>query len=234
MNNDHLVPRAQQAEITIAKRSKVLSFMYYEKYTTWQVIKELVGHKSFQTTNDLLRKMEKQKWIKRYKSQDIAARNMSFWGITMAGIYAIYDEEVMPYLRKQGFDTKKVNITQLNHLTHEQLIKCKVINSERDIRLRYINKRTWRVKKPDVLTSLYRDEDEITIAFEVELTIKSIKRYKQIINHYHLNHKFKFDNVIWATKDEKDKRKLKTIFENSNAHSYHYFYTIEELDGKIF
>jgi len=112
-----------------------------------------------------------------------------------------------------------------------QLLKCRIINSKRNISILYIDKNIWKDKVPDVLAKLVlEDGNESIIAYEVELTIKSEKRYKEIIGDYkpHIK-KNQCDYIFWVSDTESKRDKLSNIFKRNNGSSHHKFRTLEEL-----
>lgn len=227
-----LLPKSEQHERALHIRALVLNFLYYEPYTTVGVIQELTGYKSVQGATNLLRKLEKQGLVKRHRLTDLAARQLSLWGITGAGCSAIYDPDTSHYQRTRGFDTSKIFLTTLNHLVQTQLVKCRMLNSQRDITIEYINLNTWDKKQPDILATIVNKEGaSATVAYEIELTIKSIKRYEQIvINYRKFLREEMCDYIIWATKNETDKEKLTEIFTEMGSEGSHHFRTIDELN----
>jgi len=231
-NQDYgLIPESERAERAEFIRSKVLSFLYYEPYTTAKVVQTLAQYKTIQGANKLLRSLEAQGFVKRQRLTNLAGRGMSLWGITGAGCAAIYDPEKSFYKRTRGFKTDSIYLTTLDHLNQMQLLKCRIINSKRNISILYIDKNIWKDKVPDVLAKLVlEDGNESIIAYEVELTIKSEKRYKEIIGDYkpHIK-KNQCDYIFWVSDTESKRDKLSNIFKRNNGSSHHKFRTLEEL-----
>lgn len=112
-----------------------------------------------------------------------------------------------------------------------QFLKCKVINSERAIQIICIDKNVWVNKVSDILVKLVvNGENESVISYEVELSIKSEKRYKDIINDYlpciskkHCNY------VFWGDDTEAKRDKLREIFAHNRASEHHKFRRLGEL-----
>ena len=227
----HLVPKAKQAKRIREVRMAVLKFLYFERYTTVRVIRNLVGYTSYQGTNALLRKMEATGHIKRHRLTNLGGQGFSLWGITLKGCAAIYDREKMPFKRTRGFDTQKVYLATLDHLIETQLLKCRIINSDRHISLKYINPNLWEHTKPDILAKLNDGDGEYTlITYQIELYLKPDERYRDIIGDYIPNIKRgNCEFILWCTPDEKTKNKLSNLFSRNGASEHHNFRTIAEL-----
>jgi hypothetical protein len=225
-----LVPHADRAARVNEIRQKTLSFLYYEPYTIAPVIQQLLGYKSNVGTWKLLTKMEKNGLVKRHSLIDFGGRRLLIWGITGAGCAAIYDEDKMRHLRTKGFDTSRIYLSTINHLIELQKVKTRIINSEMSIDILDINPRLWDKKKPDSLIRVTTERGEEVIALEIELTIKSVIRYKSIIREYNKYLSSKLcTTVIWATQTEKQRDNLTRIFENLDTKDNHQFLTIEEM-----
>ena len=109
-----LIPRAEQAQHNEKIRTSVLRFLIDETYSTIEILQEFVHYKTKQGTLGLMKKLEKDGFVKLYKMKNFAGRGLNIWGITPRGIYAISDPDDLPD-RIRGFEPSRISLATLDH-----------------------------------------------------------------------------------------------------------------------
>jgi hypothetical protein len=228
--NRGLIPRAQQAAHSAKIRVSLLEFLNDESFTTADVVQRLVGYKSKQGALGVLQKLTKEGLIKHHKMKNFAGGNLNLWGITPKGIYAINDPDELP-TRVRGFEPSRVSLATLDHKIQIQLLKIYI--KELGWSVKKLNPSIWDRKIPDIICTK-PDQDEELIALEVELTIKSQKRYADIITSYKSDHLDTLRRVVWLTETEKAASQLKNIFRklDDSCLDLHRFMSIDAFMGK--
>lgn len=163
------------------KERKVLSFLYEESWTTAKTMQELLGFASHVPVNRLLKKME-QKELVRPHSFTLGGVATNLWGITTHGLsMAVPAEKIEEAMRRKPFEPQKVN---LSHINHQIVLQRARIAAEQAgwvdwNRGEYLGGDIS--KRPDAMATSPSGK---RIAIEVELTMKSRKRYQQVIGEY--------------------------------------------------
>ena len=232
MKNLGLIPRSEQAAHSEKVRVAILTFLADETYSITDVIQKLIGFKSQQGAKGVLKKLSKDGLVKHHSMKNLAGRGLHLWGITARGIYAIYDPDELPE-RVRGFEPSRISLATLDHKIQIQLIKIYLI--ELDWSIEQIDPIVWDKKLPDIVTTKPSNRNEL-IALEVELTIKSKKRYADIITTYKSVQKNtpSLRRVVWLTDNEKAAAQLHSIFKNLDEGSInlHKFMSLDKFQGK--
>ncbi len=229
MNAKGLIPRSEQAAHSEKVRIAILAFLSDETYTTVEVIQKLVGYKSKQGANGVLQKLAKDGLLKHHKMKNFAGRGLSIWGITTRGMYAINDPDELPD-RVRGFEPSRISLATLDHKLQIQLVK--IYLNELDWSVKQIDTNIWDKKLPDIVCTKPSQEDEL-IALEIELTIKSQKRYGDIITIYKSAQQQNLRRVVWLTETDKAAAQLRNIFKalDESCLELHRFMSLDAFKG---
>lgn len=231
MNVKGLIPRAEQAAHSEKVRTAMLNFLSDETYTTVDIIQKLVGYKSKQGANGVLKKLANEGLVKEHRMKNFAGRGLVLWGITTRGMYAINDPDDLPE-RVRGFEPSRVSLATLDHKLEIQLVK--IYLKEIGWPIKNIDNNLWDKKLPDIICSKPSQPNEL-IALEIELTIKSQKRYGDIITTYKSvqNEQQELRRVVWLTDSDRAAAQLKGIFEklDNSCLELHRFMSLSKFKG---
>jgi hypothetical protein len=157
-----------------------------------------------------LRKLEAQNLI-RSGFLDVAyGRNIQLWGITSNGLAHSFDDDEQ-YQERPTFSVKKVTQSTMQHKLDLQNVRVlcekRGYQNWRDGSKLGLRKSGFKV--PDSLV----DMNGNTVAIEVERTIKTAKRYADIIaSHLRAARDGHWDKVIYLCPDEQVKKQLMKVF----------------------
>ena len=213
-------------------RMTLLEFLKDEIYTTIDIVCELCGYSTKRGAEMMLKKIENEGYIKSIRRNLYSAHGQKVYGITTSGVSFCTPENEMPD-KPKVFLPYKLNLSQFEHKVKIQKIRIGLSNIGREIG--DINDFPFKAKLPDLITVDMKlsnensDSTEYVNCYEMELTIKSIPRYRKIIMDYETtDYRFKgsekdyktnfrkllLKNVIWITESEDSAKKLKSIFNN--------------------
>ena len=202
-----LMPPQKQVQHNQKIRTKILKFLSEEKYSTPTVLQELTRYKSRQGVAGVMEKLAQNGLVKKHKINALGGLNFVVWGITAKGIYAVSESDQEKNVR--GFDPSKMSLLTLNHKSKIQLLKIKLL--DQTYITPPIDPDIWKLKIPDLISSEHEDGE--LLAWEVELTIKSQRRYQEIADLYgSLKWRNRLKRVYWLTESENDAARLHSIF----------------------
>lgn len=178
---------------------RVLEFIAIEGVSTAAILSELLGYKHPQSVYKILRRLQSNKLIRARKFDYIG----NLYLLTPAGVSAL-DENIKPKIINAG----DINPISLKHRFTIQ--RCHIAMIKNHIRWEGFSGRIKKgEQRPDgAIWFCYQKEDESLIAIEVELTVKTEKRYHQI----YLRYNRKYPLVIYVVPTETMKNKLESIF----------------------
>ncbi len=187
--NQLLSPKNRQNRI-LEKRKLILKFLRYETYSHVDVFKILLNVKTVQAVYQTLDKMVRDNLVRKAKINVTYGRPITLFGITDNGLAHAFDLNEA-FEKRPIFQPSKVKVTMLNHKIQVQLfiVKSKFHGYTKVKNADLLNFRRSECKVPDLIA----EYDEKVIGIEVELTIKSIKRYKDII----IAHLLSIKNEHW-------------------------------------
>jgi len=211
-------------------RLKLLEFLRDETYTSIDIVCELCGYSTKRGAEMMLAKMENEGYIKSIRRNLYSAHGQKVYGITNAGYSFCTPDDEMPDNPKI-FLPYRLNLNQFDHKIKTQKLRVALSNINHEIG--DINGYPFDAKRPDLIVVKMTDDDgeisdtETVTSYEIELTIKSITRYKKIILDYEMTN-FRFDKnqseflegykklklyrVVWVTESDQVKEKLEGIF----------------------
>jgi len=207
MSSELMTPeiRAKHLESVLLK---TMNFLRTEIYTTPAVLQELLGYKTKHGTIKALRRLESDGLIKYHKLQSLGARGLTLWGITAHGQLMAWPPEEIPN-KQRYFEPSRISITTLQHTIDIQRLRIHADNQ--GIAWEKPEPKPHEKRKvPDGVATL--DSSEI-IAVEVERTVKTLKRYREIITDYlQLIRGKKYHRVHYVCPNDEFAEKLKMLF----------------------
>lgn len=190
-----LMPRGQAQALAIeAKRSKVLAWLKSEGFSTPPIIGQVLGFQR-SATHKTLKDMEKAGLLQT-EQIPAGAGTIALWGLTPHGAGMAVDPED-PNPDWSYFEPGRVSPLSVGHALDVQRVRLALTRegwtdwqSDRDCH------RLQLAKIPDALT---RDPAGQLVAIEVERTLKTQKRYRDIAAIYlQMVHAGTFDRVQYV------------------------------------
>lgn len=175
---------AERKQRSEAKRRAVLRFLRSEVWSNGVVLQAVMGINTRQQTHRVLTKLEADGFIRRHLMDIEGSRGITLWGITTHGQAFAWDEDEdigdMPI-----FEPSRVALTTLPHHLDAQLARVQAeaqgwsnwIICDRGTAFKDIPSD----HRPDAIVTR---PDGVTVAVEVERTIKTRKRYQQILSSH--------------------------------------------------
>ena len=167
-----------------SRKRKILRFLIEENYSSLENLAQLLGVAK-QTVLRITKHLCESTYLTKTEVNIGLARNISVFQPTNTGImFAIMENEQMPELR----ELSKVNATTIYHDLQLQKIRFTLekqgyTNFQSSWQLiRILRKRKEKVPKIPDYTCINPDGDKVAI--EYERTIKTTKRYQEIIGQY--------------------------------------------------
>ena len=192
----HLLPPAERKRRGEENRQAILTFLRDERWTHIDVIQALLGHKSPQAIYRILGKMAVEGLVSKAEIPVAYNRPVAIWGITVHGLAMSWglDEAVEP---RKPFEPSKVAPTMMQHKVDLQLLKVRALRSGWaswiDGSLLGWRKSEWKV--PDAVAI---DPQGRKTAIEVERTVKSKKRYAEIIvSHLESKREGRWERIVY-------------------------------------
>ena len=176
----------------------ILTFIGSEGLSTAHMLAELLGYKQTQSVYKILRRLEENRFIRTYKMDFIG----SLYVLTPKGISRLDDEVEIKTIKPH-----EIKPFSMEHRLAIQ--RCHIAMIKNRIRWDCL---TGRIKKgqqkPDgVIWFCYNAERQSEIAIEVELTIKTRKRYYEIYGAYTRS---KYPLILYLVPNETLKKRLKS------------------------
>jgi len=230
-------------ERKVEKQNLILDFLLRHTWTIPDIVRILINVKSIQAATKTLERMKKDGLIKDFEYKNGTSRLHRVWGITRQGqVYASNINESA----KVGkcFEPSKVSIQSIPHALDIQYMYLTAINAGYSD---WVNGSALGYKKklmriPDAISV---SNNNIRVAFEIERTVKSTKRYREILLSHliEITKNDSWDLVAYLCPDEKLVTRITNIFRRiehvnyqgkkiyiTNQHlSYFKFFTYEEF-----
>lgn len=204
-----LLPPDQRKERTAAKRRAILRFLREEIYTTREVVQELLGVASTPAKMTLAAMV--RDGLLRMEQVDCPNGWRPFlWGITPEG-QAIAFDLATEQPNERVFEPGRVGLTVVRHTITIQLCQ---IRAERSGWTNWVagdKIGLWEKDqgRPDALATAPNGE---RLAIEVELTLKTTKRYEAVLwDRLRQVRAGNFDRICWITDSVDRARRLESI-----------------------
>ena len=205
---------------------------YYGGYSTTHTL-SLVHHYSAAGIRKRMKAMVRQGWIEKVENDEGLGRKEQFWSITKAGRIAAHTEND-PHV--EAHKLKSYSICEYSPAlhSHTQLVQVMANHLERSLEQTEIKPFKIEVKEKYKIGYIYPDiafengmqayfDSEVSAIelYEVELTIKSINRYKELFRKISIHNirnslsdnGFVISHVIYITTPQLIKR-LRSILKN--------------------
>lgn len=178
--------KAEKSKRIEEKQSIVLEFLVNETFSTSEILGQLLGL-SRTATYKTLKAMEKQDLVKLHEIEyELAQRGrQAIWGLTPKGALLATD---LDDFQVDFYEAGRIATSTMAHSIAIQRVKVSGLNkgwenwiSSRKLKqIAAKDKKKWR-QIPDALAT---SPDSKTVAFEVEKTVKTPKRYESILSNY--------------------------------------------------
>lgn len=202
------LPPKERKERTAAKRRAILRLLRDEIYTTREVVQELLGVAPT-PAKMTLSAMVRDGLLRMEQVQCPNGWKPFLWGITAHGQAFAFDEGEQPMDRV--FEPGRVGLTVVRHTIIIQLMRLRAErhgwrNWQSGDRLAKWEKDQGR---PDAITTSPSGE---SIAVEVELSMKTTKRYESVLfDRLRQIKAGNFAKVVWLSPDEHASKRLESI-----------------------
>lgn len=211
--------RQERYERAALKRKKLLDFLATEQWTTYDVISALIGSQR-QNSQKLVKKLEKDGLITIDSSRrDLYGHPRTVVGITQEGIVSsgvALDDACTPY------SSGRAPLSQIRHSSACQLAR---IEAEAFGWKNFVPDRLLKAGSPPGLKAnkarivgkipdyICNDCNGAKVALEMETSIKTPSRYKEIIaaHIYSIERKHRYDRVLYLSDSDKRLHALKQV-----------------------
>lgn len=205
-------PKARAKRIE-EKRKATLRFLRTEIWSTAEILGTVMGVVSRQGVHSSLVKLEDNKMIKRHSINVGAGRKLTLWGITPHGQAFAWDEEE----EMENFPVFEPSRVALSSIPHHLDIQLARIKAEAEGWKNWVTcdrgdffKNSPSIHRPDALIT---SPDGVVVAIEVERTIKTRKRYQQVLaGHLKAMASKHWGAVYYITPQDMAKRLKKVIY----------------------
>lgn len=211
-----LLPRQQAFERHDFKVKSILAFLRTERWSHQDILQKLLKLQSRQAAHKTLTGMENKGLIKRYAIESGFGRPMSIWGITPHGVMMSFSEDTL-LVETRAFELSKLKPTQVNHTLDIQLARVKAENA---------NFSNWTtagfakkgIKNPDA--TAIRPDGKV-IAFEIERTLKALRRYPDVlISHLSARKSGMWNEIYYLMPDQNMKARVQRVFNSISSARY--------------
>ena len=207
-----IASRVEQREIRAAKEHTILSFLLDEGYSTSKIL-ALVLNMTPNGMQRILRAMEVKQLIKAHQvALPLSERKFSIWGLTPTGASLVIPKNEL----LRFFEIGRVKPVTMEHSLALQHVKAIALrsgwlgweSSSRLLKKANESRSTW-VQVPDAVA---RSPKGRKVAIEFERTVKTPKRYVEILANYaEMISKGVIDEVIYVC-PEKLAPRLERLF----------------------
>ncbi|WPO55867.1 MobC family replication-relaxation protein (plasmid) [Klebsiella aerogenes] len=186
-NVSHAKRQARNAE----KTRLTLRWLREELCSTAELVAQRLGIAAVQPVYRFLDSLVAKGLLVRAK-YPVDGRQISVWGLTPHGVAFSFDEDE-PLTDIIPFQPSRVSAAQLPHRLAVQSLRL-AMEGRGATGWRYLHRIALKgMKVPDALAEL----DGRTVAFEVERTVKSRRRYQEVVSGYLFNRRANGIDEIW-------------------------------------
>lgn len=186
-NGSYATRQARNAE----KIRQTLRWLREELCSTAEIVGHLLGIAAVQPVYRFLDGLVAKGLLVRAK-YPVDGRQVSVWGLTPHGVAFSFDEDE-PMTDVIPFQPSRVSAAQLPHRLAVQSLRL-AMTARGATGWRYLHRMNLKgMKAPDALAEL----DGKTVAFEVERTVKSRRRYQEVVSGYLFSRKAHGIDEVW-------------------------------------
>ena len=199
----------------------ILKFLYIETWSHIDIVTELLSNISKNKVEEVLKDLVRERMIRSVAYDFLSTPDNEIWGITQHGLTQVKQSTGISDDSKRTFYKGRVSPTSFRHTTDIQRLR---IYAERS---GWIN---W--KKPSRIDNLNKDgfiypdaiatrPEGLQVAIEVERTLKSKKRYRNIlVSHLHSRKQRYWDEIYYFCPDAQITARLKRLFSEISELDY--------------
>lgn len=205
-----LLPPAERAERTKTKNRAVLRFLRDQIYSTEAILARVMGVNTRQGAHRTLARLESDGFLRRgVIAAPTGGRGLTVWGITPHG--QAFAADAHESISSRYFEIGRVAYSTLAHTLDIQRVRL-ALESE--------GWTEWRdgaalgggqkgAKRPD---GVARDPSGQRVALEIERTLKTPKRYQDILAVYlQAIRRGEYDRVLWLSPTEAVKERVQRV-----------------------
>lgn len=216
MTTQTLMSRAESIQRSEQKLRLILEFLRINKWSHQEVLQQLINVNSRQAIHKTLLMMESKGLIKRHAIDNGFGPVMTIWGITNHGVMMSFAEDEAPR-DIRAFERSKLKPTQVNHALDIQLAQ---------VRAEAAGWSEWRtagfsqkgIKSPDAVA---RRPDGVLVSFEIERSLKALRRYPEIlVSHLAARKAGLWSEIYYLMPDESMKKRVRRCFDVINQARY--------------
>jgi len=191
-----LVAPADRQQRVLQKRTQVLRFLRQEIWSCQEILGAVMGVESRTAAHKNLARMEEEGLLRRHKVEGLGGGSITLWGITSHGQALAFDP-VSETPVASYFEPNRVAEITIRHALDLQRLR---VQGERAGWKDWINgdrlpELLRGGKRPDAVAM---SPTGLRTAIEIERTIKTSKRYEQILASYLMSLKAEqVDQVVW-------------------------------------
>lgn len=182
MRKQTLLTPVERRQRRAERQHQVLRFLREEIWSSTEILGLVMGIKTPQGVHKALISIEKEGLISRMPVSICGRRALSVWGITPHGQALAFDVEKEDPISAY-FEPSRLSLSGMDHHLDVQRIRLQASRAGwRDWTPgSRLGRSTPKSKRPDAIA---RNPAGILVAFEIERTIKTNKRYEAILSHY--------------------------------------------------
>lgn len=209
-STNNLIRSTEEREIRRAhKREAVISFLREHIWSTQDILQQVLMHQSRQATHKSLRKIEAEQLIRRHVYPHLGGK-LTLWGITPHGQAMAFDPGNQKPISAY-FEPSRIGEQGMQHHLDLQHLRLKAegygwkewVDGDR------IGRVGKDGRRPDAIAL---DPQGRLTAIECERTIKTLKRYDQILASYLRAIKVgTFSRVVWVAPTAEIAARLRVI-----------------------
>ena len=203
-----LLPPAERKARTAEKRRAILRLLRDEIYTTREVVQELLGVEATPAKMTLAA-MARDDLVKHQQVDCPNGWRPHLWGITADGQALAFDPGETP--NERTFEPGRVGLTVVKHTITIQLARLRAERAGWTDWQAGDRLGKWAADqgRPDAIAT---DPSGERWAVEVELTMKTTKRYESVIfDRLRQIKAGNFQKVVWLSPDQDRSKRLETI-----------------------
>lgn len=182
------------------KRRAILRFLRDETWSNADVLATVAGIGTRQGVHKTLAAMERDELVKRHKMPIAGRVDLTVWGITPHGLGMAMDPSE-PYQDRPSFEPSRLSLSRVPHQLDLQKarISAEALGWKEWVRGERLGFKT--PIRPDAIA--LHPNGQARIAFEIERTIKTRKRYQQILaDHLSQIQARQWDAVFYLCTDD--------------------------------
>ena len=215
-----LLPPAERAARQAEKQKIVLEFLRDEIWTHGDVVAELLGFKSRQAGHKALSALARAGLVRQAKVETAWGRPVSIWGITSHGQAMAWPLDAEPPENPRTFEPSKIKPSTMAH--HLDIQKARISAARSGWKGWQagdaVFQKERKMKYPDAIATA---PDGARVAIEVERTIKSKKRYSEIIvSHLLARRAGHYQRVMYRCPDPDLTARLARVFDSIKSVRY--------------